>query len=615
MPEIAIYDATLRDGAQGEGINFSVEDKIAIALKLDELGVAYVEGGFPFSNEKDIAFFKQIRKRPLKTARVVAFGSTRRAKLTVEEDPGLAALLSAGTKAVAVVGKSWDLHVRDVLRTSLEENAAMIADSVRHLKSKGLEVIFDAEHFFDGYRHNPRYALCALQAAREAGADTIVLCDTNGGSLPSHVLAATATVVKEIGGRIGFHGHNDSGMAVANSVTAVEAGATHVQGTINGLGERTGNADLCQVIPNLQLKLQRRCLPGENLKLLTETSRFIYDVANMPLAVSQPFVGRAAFAHKGGLHVDAVRKNPATYEHIEPEEVGNERRLLLSELSGSATTDLTLPRRGDKFRSVSRGFLRVFVSNHGLADMPEIAIYDATLRDGAQGEGINFTVEDKIAIALKLDELGVAYIEGGFPFSNEKDIAFFKQIKKRPLKTARVVAFGSTRRAKLTVEEDPGLAALLAAGTKAVAVVGKSWDLHVRDVLRTSLEENTAMIADSVRHLKSQGPGSDLRRGAFLRRLPAQPAVRVERDSGGARGRRRRHRAVRHERRLAAEPRPGGDGGGREGDRRRASASTATTTRAWRWRTASRRSRRARRTCRGRSTASASAPATPTSAR
>ncbi len=327
----------LRDGAQGEGINFTVEDKIAIALKLDELGVAYIEGGFPFSNEKDIAFFDQIKKRPLKTARVVAFGSTRRAKLTVEKDPGLAALLSAGTKTVAVVGKSWDLHVRDVLRASLEENTAMIADSVRHLKSHGLEVIFDAEHFFDGYRHNPRYALSAIRAAREAGADAIVLCDTNGGSLPSHVLAATAAAVKEVGGRIGFHGHNDSGMAVANSVAAVEAGATHVQGTINGLGERTGNADLCQVIPNLQLKLQRRCLPAENLRLLTETSRFIYDVANMPLAVSQPFVGRAAFAHKGGLHVDAVRKNPATYEHIRPEEVGNERRLLLSELSGSAT--------------------------------------------------------------------------------------------------------------------------------------------------------------------------------------------------------------------------------------------------------------------------------------
>jgi 2-isopropylmalate synthase len=337
MPEIAIYDATLRDGAQGEGINFSVEDKMAIARKLDELGVAYVEGGFPFSNEKDIAFFKLIKKRPLKTARVVAFGSTRRARVTAEEDPGLAALLAAGTKTVAVVGKSWDLHVRDVLRTSLEENAAMIGDSVRYLKSKGLEVIFDAEHFFDGYRHNPPYALCALQAAREAGADTIVLCDTNGGSLPSQVGTATAAVVNAVGGRIGFHGHNDSGMAVANSIAAAEAGATHVQGTVNGLGERTGNADLCQVIPNLQLKLHRRCLPSAGLRLLTETSRFVYDVANMPLAISQPFVGRAAFAHKGGLHVDAVRKNPATYEHIKPEEVGNERRLLLSELSGSAT--------------------------------------------------------------------------------------------------------------------------------------------------------------------------------------------------------------------------------------------------------------------------------------
>jgi len=337
MFEITLYDATLRDGAQSEGINFSVEDKLAIAISLDALGIDYVEGGYPLSNEKDMAFFERIRRKKLRHARISAFGSTRRAKLTVETDPGVAALLAAETPAIALVGKSWDLHVRDVLRASLEQNLAMIADTVRYMKRRGKEVIYDAEHFFDGYRGNPGYALKTLRAAREAGADAIVLCDTNGGSLPGQVRDITAAALKEVGGVIGFHGHNDSGCAVANSLAAVESGATHVQGTFNGLGERTGNADLCQIIPNLQLKLNRRCLPEEKLKRLTETSRYIYEVANLALCDPQPYVGRCAFAHKGGLHVDAVRKNPVTYEHVPPESVGNERRVLLSELSGSAT--------------------------------------------------------------------------------------------------------------------------------------------------------------------------------------------------------------------------------------------------------------------------------------
>lgn len=337
MLDIAIYDATLRDGAQSEGINFSVEDKLAIAGKLDELGVAYIEGGYPFSNEKDIAFFQRVRDLNLKNSRIVAFGSTRRAKLSVSEDPGLAALIGARTAGVAIVGKSWDLHVKDVLRVSLDENIKMISDSIKYLKQKGLEVFFDAEHFFDGFKANPEYACQTVIAAREAGADALVLCDTNGGSLPFEVAEITKAVLEAAGGVVGFHGHNDSGTAVANSVSAVHAGATHVQGTMNGLGERTGNADLCMVIPNLQLKLKRPCLPADKIHLLTEASRFVYEVANMHLVDSQPFVGRAAFAHKAGLHVDAVRKNPITYEHINPEEVGNERRLLLSELSGSAT--------------------------------------------------------------------------------------------------------------------------------------------------------------------------------------------------------------------------------------------------------------------------------------
>jgi len=337
MPEITLYDSTCRDGAQAEGVSFSIEDKLNIATHLDKLGVHYVEGGFPFSNDKDMAFFNEIRTRKLKRSKVAAFGATRRARLKAEEDPGLAALVAAGTPVVTLVGKSWDLHVRDVLRCSLEDNLAMIADSVRYIKSKGLETIYDAEHFFDGYKANAEYALRTLRAAFEAGADCLALCDTNGGCLPHEVAEITAAVLKEVNAVVGFHGHNDSGCAVANTLAAVRAGAVHVQGTFNGLGERAGNADLCQIIPNLQLKMRRRCLPGENLLHLTKISRYICDIANQPLNDAQPYVGHRAFAHKGGLHVDAVRKNPVTYEHVDPAQVGNERRILLSELSGSAT--------------------------------------------------------------------------------------------------------------------------------------------------------------------------------------------------------------------------------------------------------------------------------------
>ena len=337
MLEIVLYDSTCRDGAQGEGVSFSVEDKLNITRKLDELGIHYVEGGFPFSNDKDMAFFNEIRKRKLKHARVAAFGSTRRAKLKTEEDPGLAALVAASTPVVTLVGKSWDLHVRDVLRCSMADNLGMISDSVKYMKAKGLEVVYDAEHFFDGYKAEPEYALSTIRAALEAGADWLVLCDTNGGCLPREVGDIVASVVKDVGGKVGFHGHNDTGCAVANTLAAVASGATHVQGTVNGLGERTGNADLCQIIPNLQLKMKTHCLPEDHLVRLTEVSRYMYELANQPLNDAQPYVGRQAFAHKGGLHVDAVRKNPVTYEHVVPERVGNERRMLLSELSGSAT--------------------------------------------------------------------------------------------------------------------------------------------------------------------------------------------------------------------------------------------------------------------------------------
>jgi len=337
MSDIVLYDSTLRDGAQMEGVAFSLQDKINIALRLDEIGVPYIEGGYATSNPKDMAFFQEIRNRPLRRARIAAFGNTRRAKNKVEDDDSIMAILAAQTSSAALVGKSWDLHVRDVLRATEDTNLRMIADSVRYLKAKGLEVLFDAEHFFDGYKADPRMAMRTLEAACEAGADQVVLCDTNGGCLPHEAREITESVVKALGVPVGFHGHNDSGCAVANSLAAVLGGATQVQVCVNGFGERTGNADLCAVAAGLQIKMGRRCLAPEQLARLTELSRYVYEAANLPLRDSQPYVGRSAFAHKGGLHVDAVMKNPNTYEHIRPDLVGNERRVLISELSGSAT--------------------------------------------------------------------------------------------------------------------------------------------------------------------------------------------------------------------------------------------------------------------------------------
>jgi len=336
VTRVAIYDTTLRDGAQAEGVAFSLVDKVAVARRLDEFGVDYIEGGFPLSNPKDAAFFEEIRSRPLRRARVAAFGNTRRAAVRAPDDTGLRALLDARTEVVTLVGKSWDLHVRDVLRVALEENLEMIRDSVAFLKAEGRTVFFDAEHFFDGYLRNHDYALATLRAAQEAGAAAIVLCETNGGALPEQVRAAVREVrgLVEVG--LGIHVHNDAGLGVANTLAAVEEGATQVQGTINGIGERCGNADLCVIIPNLALKMGCDVLEPGAVQQVTNVSRFVYQIANLNSPLGQPYVSANAFAHKGGLHVDAMQKNVLTYEHVDPELVGNERRMLISELSGTS---------------------------------------------------------------------------------------------------------------------------------------------------------------------------------------------------------------------------------------------------------------------------------------
>ncbi len=339
MKSILVYDTTLRDGSQGEKINFSAEDKLRIAQRLDAVGVHYIEGGWPGSNPKDVQFFELARSVRFKHARLTAFGSTRRPNTPANKDANIVALLHSGTPAVTIFGKTWDLHVKQVINSTLKENLAMIADSVAHLVSQDREVIYDAEHFFDGYKGNPDYAMKTIETAVAAGADVIVLCDTNGGTLPFEIQEIMEDVCPRIPVKVGIHTHNDCGLAVANSLVAVRAGAVMVQGTVNGYGERCGNADLTTVIPNLQLKMGKSCLSKKNLGRLTELSRYVSEVANMTPFNGRPFVGKSAFAHKGGIHVNAIMKTPKAYEHMEPAAVGNERRVLVSELSGRSNVD------------------------------------------------------------------------------------------------------------------------------------------------------------------------------------------------------------------------------------------------------------------------------------
>ncbi|HPC61283.1 MAG TPA: citramalate synthase [Verrucomicrobiota bacterium] len=333
-PEVEIYDTTLRDGSQGEGVNFSVMDKLRIAERLDAFGVHYIEGGWPGSNPKDIEFFAEARRRKFRRARLAAFGSTRRKGGAVEADEQVRLLLEAETPVVTIYGKTWLLHVKEVLRATPDENLAMIADTVRFLKDHGRFVIYDAEHGIDGFKDNPDYALATWQAAEKAGADIVVLCDTNGGSLPGEIVRATTAARGKLTTRIGIHTHNDIGLGLANALAAVEAGADHVQGTINGYGERTGNCNLTSAIPTLAFKMRKRTVPEASLRKLNELSQFVDEIANIRHDPRQPWVGEAAFAHKGGTHVNAVQKIVRSYEHIDPARVGNKRRVLVSDLAG-----------------------------------------------------------------------------------------------------------------------------------------------------------------------------------------------------------------------------------------------------------------------------------------
>ncbi|HEX2946870.1 MAG TPA: citramalate synthase [Clostridia bacterium] len=334
MKKIVVLDSTLRDGAQAQGISYTVEDKLKIVKRLDSLGVDYIEAGNPGSNPKDLEFFERVRKIKLVNSKLIAFGSTRRVGLPVEDDANVKSLLAAGTDAVVIFGKSWDFQVTDILKTSLDENLKMIYDTIRFFKDNGKEVVYDAEHFFDGYGANREYAVKTLKAAAEAGADSLCLCDTKGGYLPMDIFNITAQITEQFEVPIGIHCHNDNGMAAAGTIMAVQAGATQVQGTINGFGERCGNANLCTIIPTLQLKIGYKCIPDENMAEMTPVARAVSEIANVIHDERAPYVGRAAFAHKAGMHADAVVKNTMAYEIFDPELVGNERTFLMSEVAG-----------------------------------------------------------------------------------------------------------------------------------------------------------------------------------------------------------------------------------------------------------------------------------------
>jgi len=399
--DVQLFDTTLRDGTQSEGLSLSVEDKLKIARLLDGFGIHFIEGGYPGSNPKDIEFFRRARQLGLKHAKLTAFGSTRRAGARTADDVNMRALIDAETPVVCIFGKSWLLHVTKILGTTAEENLAMVADSVRFLKGQDREVIYDAEHFFDGYRADPDYALATLRAAAEAGADWITLCDTNGGSLPSQITEMVAAVRRAVPTPLGIHTHNDSDLAVANALAAVEAGCTQVQGTMNGWGERCGNANLISIVPALQLKMGHRCVPDERLARLTELSRTVSEIANIRPRAHAPYVGSSAFAHKGGAHVAAIEKITSSYEHIAPERVGNHRRIVVSELSGRGTVRMRAGELGiDAVGSERAVVARIKdLENAGYQFEAAEGSFELLVRRGKAGYAPPFEVLDVVVIS------------------------------------------------------------------------------------------------------------------------------------------------------------------------------------------------------------------------
>lgn len=416
MKKIAIYDTTLRDGAQAEDVAFSVEDKVRIALKLDELGVKFIEGGWPGSNPRDQEFFEKMKTHRLKHATLTAFGSTRRRGKKCTDDENLKAILKSGVKCAAIVGKSWDFHVTHALQTTLEEHLDAIYESIVFLKRRLDVVMYDAEHFFDGYLKNGEYAMKTLVAAKDAGADCICLCDTNGGTLPLDIGRVVSEVLKELKSPLGIHCHNDSGTAISSSIIAVQNGAVQVQGTINGIGERCGNADLCAIIPNLELKLGYQCLPDGKLALLRETSRFVYEMANIPPPKHQPYVGDSAFAHKGGIHISAVRKKTETYEHIPPEAVGNRRKLLVSDLAGKSAIEAKAEQLGLKLNvkdPVTKAILERVknLENRGYQFEGAEASFELLVLDATRGRKRFFELRGFRVIDEKRSGEEVPYVE------------------------------------------------------------------------------------------------------------------------------------------------------------------------------------------------------------
>ncbi len=390
MGQIEIYDTTLRDGSQAEDISFSVEDKLRITERLDDFGIHFIEGGWPGSNPKDAEYFKKVKRLKLQNSTIVAFGSTQRPRIHVNEDSNIKALLESGARVLTIYGKTWDFHVKEALKIPLDANLVIIYDSISYLKKHCERVFFDAEHFFDGYKHNPEFALKCLKSAEEAGADRIVLCDTNGGTMPEEIRKICHEVKESIKTPLGIHCHNDSECAVANSIIAVEAGAIQVQGTINGIGERCGNANLCSIIPNLQLKFGLQCISPERLAKLRDVSRFVNEIANISHFKRQPYVGDSAFAHKGGVHVSAIMRRSETYEHIRPELVGNSQRVLVSDLAGKSN----VLRKAEEF------------GIHLKTDSPEIQLILDRLKD-LEHQGFQFEGAEASFELLLKKELGL----------------------------------------------------------------------------------------------------------------------------------------------------------------------------------------------------------------